>query len=93
MVRDTINADQRLHTLSDMLQLHDDQERNVIQVDGITCEGVPIGSRTLSQHGSKTAAKVDHVRKLQVLSLTSASSSSSTIHGFPTSIRICPLPS
>ena len=43
-VRDTIDADHRLHTLYDMQQLHDDPESNVIQVDGVTCVGVPIGS-------------------------------------------------
>ena len=44
IVRETRDADQRLHTLSVMLQLHDDQESNVIQVDGITYAGVPIRS-------------------------------------------------
>ena len=70
IVRDTIDADQRQHTLHDMLQLHDDQESNVIQVDGITCVGVPIGSPDFVTAfvKSKTAAMVDDVRKLQVLS-------------------------
>ena len=70
LVRDTIDADHRLHTLSGMLQLHDDQESNVIQVKGITCVGVPIGSPDFVTAfvTSKTAAMVDDVRKLQVLS-------------------------
>jgi len=70
IVRDTIDADQCQHTLHDMLQLHDDQESNVIQVDGITCVGVPIGSPDFVTAfvKSKTAAMVDDVRKLQVLS-------------------------
>ena len=91
LVRDTIDADHRLHTLSGMLQLHDDQESNVIQVKGMTCVGVPIGAPDFVTAfvKSKTAAMVDDVHKLQVLSPTSASSSSATIHGFPTSIGIC----
>ena len=70
LVRDTIDADHRLHTLSGMLQLHDDQESNVIQVKGITCVGVPIGSPDFVTAfvKSKTKAMVDDVRKLQVLS-------------------------
>ena len=53
-----------------MLQLHDDQESNVIQVEAITCVGVPIGSPDFVTAfvRSKTAAMVDDVRKLQVLS-------------------------
>jgi hypothetical protein len=53
-----------------MLQLHDDQESNVIQVDGITCVGVPIGSPDFVTVfvKTKTAAMADDVRKLQALS-------------------------
>ena len=42
-------------------QLHDDQESNVIQVDGITCVGEPIGSPDFVTAfvKSKTAAMVD----------------------------------
>ena len=53
-----------------MLQGHEDQSKNVIQVDSITCVGVPIGSpafvRTFVK--AKTSAMVDDVRKLRVLS-------------------------
>ena len=42
LVRDILNDDPRLRSISYMLQLHDDQSKNVIQVQGVTCVGVPI---------------------------------------------------
>ena len=62
----TIDADQRLHTLYDMLQLHDDKGSNIIQVEGITCVGLPDFVTAFVK--SKTTSMVDDVRKLQVLS-------------------------
>ena len=68
LVRATIDADQRMHTLYDMLQLSEDS--NVISLEGITCFGVPIVSPDFVTAfvKSKTAAMVDDVRKVQVLS-------------------------
>ena len=43
LVRSIINAEPGLSSISDMLHVHEEQSKNVIQVDGITCVGVPIG--------------------------------------------------
>ena len=53
-----------------MLQLHVDQSKNVIQVDGITCVGVPVGSTEFITAfvKAKTSAMVHDVGKLRVLS-------------------------
>ena len=53
-----------------MLHVHEDQSKNVIQVEGITCVGVPIGSPEFVTAfvKTKTSAMVDDVRKLRVLS-------------------------
>ena len=53
-----------------MLRAHEDQSSNVIQVDGITCVGVHIGSSDLVTAcvEAKTSAMVDDDRKLHVLS-------------------------
>ena len=53
--------------------IHDspeDQSKNVIQVQGITCVGVPIGSPAFVTEfvKDKTSAMVDDVRKLHLLS-------------------------
>ena len=70
LVTDIINDEPRLSAISDMLQLHEDQSKNVIQVQGITCVGVPIGSPVFITEfvKDKTSAMVDDVRKLRVLS-------------------------
>ena len=70
LVTDIINDEPRLSAISDMLQLHEDQSKNVIQVQGITCVGGPIGSPVFITEfvKDKTSAMVDDVRKLRVLS-------------------------
>ena len=70
LVRDTIEQEPRLSAISDMLHVHEDQSKNVIQVEGITCVGVPIGSPEFVTAfvKTKTSAMVDDVRKLRVLS-------------------------
>jgi hypothetical protein len=70
LVRDTIEHEPRLRAIYDMLQVHEDQSKNVIQVEGITCVGVPIGSPDFVTAfvKTKTSAMVDDVRKLRVLS-------------------------
>ena len=82
LIRDTIEQEPRLSAISDMLHVHEDQSKmnrqdyikdrmiNVIQVEGITCVGVPIGSPEFVTAfvKTKTSAMVDDVRKLSVLS-------------------------
>ena len=70
LVRSIINAEPRWSSISEMLQGHEDQSKNVIQVDSITCVGVPIGSPAFVRAFVKaqTSAMVDDVRKLRVLS-------------------------
>ena len=69
-ISDIINDEQRLSAISDLLQLHEDQSKNVIQVQRMTCVGVPIGSPAFITEFVKdqTSAMVDDVRKLRVLS-------------------------
>ena len=70
LVRSVINAEPRLSSTSEMLLVHEDQSKNVIQVDDITCVGVPIGSPAFVRAfvKAKTSAMVDDARKLRVLS-------------------------
>ena len=70
LVGNIIRQDQRLSDLADMLHQHADQSKNVIQVDGITCVGVPIGSTEFITAfvKAKTSDMVDDVKKLRVLS-------------------------
>ena len=70
LVRATIEHEPRLLDIVDLLQAQEDQSKNVIQVDGITCVGVPIGSTDFITAFVKanTSAMVDDVRKLRVLS-------------------------
>ena len=65
LVGNIIRQDQRLSDLADMLHQHADQSKNVIQVDGITCVGVPIGSTEFITAfvKAKTSAMVDDVKK------------------------------
>jgi hypothetical protein len=50
--------------------VHEDQSKNVIQGDGITCVGVPIDlpEFVTAFATDKTSAMVDDIRKLRVLS-------------------------
>ena len=70
LVRATIEHAPRLHDIVDSLQVQEDQSKNVIQVDGVTCVGVPISSTDFitALVKAKTSAMVDDVRKLRVLS-------------------------
>jgi hypothetical protein len=70
LVRTTIDHDPRLCDIVDMLQVQQDPSKNVIQVDGITCVWVPIGSTEFITAfvKAKTSAMVDDMRKLRVLS-------------------------
>ena len=70
LVRDTIEQEPRLSAISDMLHVHENQSKNAIQVEGITCVGVPIGSPAFVTEfvKAKTSGMVDDVRKLRVLS-------------------------
>ena len=70
LVRSIINAEPRWSSISEMLQGHEDQSKNVIQVDDITCVGVPVGSPAFVRAfvKAKTSAMVDDARKLRVLS-------------------------
>ena len=53
-----------------MLQVHEDQSKNVIQVDRIMFVGMPIDLPVFVKVfvRNKTSAMVDNVRKLRVLS-------------------------
>ena len=64
-----INAEPGLSSISDLLRVHEEQSKNGIQVVGITCVGVPIGSPAFDTASvkDKTSAMVDDVRKLRVL--------------------------
>lgn len=44
LVRSIFNDEPGLSSISDMLHVHDDQSKQFIQVDGIMCIVVPIGS-------------------------------------------------
>ncbi len=43
-VHKTVEADAALFGLKDIISIHDDPAKNVVQVDGMVCVGVPIGS-------------------------------------------------
>ena len=46
-VRKLLEANPELQGLKDILEIHDDPANNVVQVDGMVCVGVPIGSPAL----------------------------------------------
>ena len=58
-----------LHSLRPLLTLQDDQSQNVVQVDGLVCAGVPIGSPTLvrSLVHEKTKGMIQDVRSLDIM--------------------------
>ena len=68
-VRKLMEANQALHCLKDILEIHDDPANNVVQVDGMVCVGVPIGSPGFVQAfvADKTRKMVQDVKELQLL--------------------------
>ena len=58
-VRRFLEADPALHCLKEILEIHDDPADNVVQVDGMVCVGVPIGSPAFMQ-----AFVADKTRKM-----------------------------
>ena len=68
-VRRLMDADPAIHGLKDILEIHDDPSNNVVQVDGMVCVGVPIGSPAFVQAfvAAKTRKMVEDVKELQLL--------------------------
>ena len=64
-----MHADEALHSLKDILTVHDDPFKDVVQVEGMICVGVPIGSPEFVQAfvKEKTRTLVEDVKKLQLL--------------------------
>jgi len=70
-VHKIVEADPALFSLTDILTTHDDPTENVVQVEGMVCVGVPIGSPQFVQAfvAEKSKTMVEDVKKLQLLSV------------------------
>ena len=68
-VRKLLEATPALQGLKDILEIHDDAANNVVQVDGMVCVGVPIGSPAFVHAfvADKTRKMVQDVKELQIL--------------------------
>ena len=68
-VHKIMEADAALFGLKDIITIHDDPAKNVVQVDGMVCVGVPIGSPEFVQAfvAEKSKTMVEDVKKLQLL--------------------------
>lgn len=77
-----MEADPALFSLKDILTTHDDPTENVVQVEGMVCVGVPIGSPQFVQAfvAEKSKTMVEDLRSCSSsLSLASTSSLSASV--------------
>ena len=74
-VRKLLEANPALQGLKDILEIHEDAANNVVQVDGMVCVGVPIGSPAFVHAfvADKTRKMVQDVKELQILTSSSSS--------------------
>ena len=68
-VQGLMEADEALHSLKDILTVHDDPSQDVVQVEGMICVGVPVGSPAFVQAfvKEKTKKMVEDIKQLQLL--------------------------
>lgn len=56
-VQSLMEADEALHSLKDILTVHNDPSQDVVQVEGMICVGVPVGSPAFVQAFVKEKTK------------------------------------
>ena len=67
-VQGLTEADEALHSLKDILTVHDNPSQDVVQVEGMISVGVPVGSPAFVQAfvKEKTKTTVEDIKQLQL---------------------------
>ena len=77
-VQSLMEADEALHSLKDILTVHDDPSKDVVQVEGMICVGVPVGSPAFVQAFVKEKTKTMVTKNL--CTSTHTATAAETLH-------------